>query len=119
MKRVLILGTGCSRCKALAERAEMAVAELGIEATVEKIADIHEIMTFSIAAAPRTSAFTLGPVRDRSEAWSLDSDGLQARWIVTFPAFLALAAEVDICAYPNIVYIFEFANVVCSLEHSA
>ena len=52
MKRVLILGTGCSRCKALADRAEMAVAELGIEATVEKIADLQEIMTFSIAATP-------------------------------------------------------------------
>jgi len=52
MKRVQVLGTGCPKCAKLAEQARAAVAELGIEAEVEKITDIMEITNFGVMATP-------------------------------------------------------------------
>lgn len=50
--KIQILGTGCSKCKKLAENAEMAARELGIECEIEKIADINEIMKFGVMMTP-------------------------------------------------------------------
>jgi small redox-active disulfide protein 2 len=52
MRKLQILGTGCAKCKALAENAEKAVADAGIEAQIEKVSDIREIMKFSILMTP-------------------------------------------------------------------
>jgi len=52
MKRVQILGTGCAKCKTLAENARKAIEEAGIEAEIEKVEDIKEIMKFSIMITP-------------------------------------------------------------------
>jgi len=52
MKLVQVLGPGCSRCQMLKERAEDAVKELGIEATVEKITDINAITGFGVMMTP-------------------------------------------------------------------
>ena len=41
---IKVLGPGCPNCKKMEEMATKAVAELGVEATVEKITDIGEIM---------------------------------------------------------------------------
>ena len=38
MKKIQILGTGCPKCKKLAENAEAAAKSLGIEYEIEKIA---------------------------------------------------------------------------------
>ena len=43
MKLVQVLGTGCAKCTKLKENAELAVAELGIEASVEKIEENTKI----------------------------------------------------------------------------
>ncbi len=51
-KKLQILGTGCPKCKALAENAETAAKELGIEYTIEKVTDINEIMTFGVMITP-------------------------------------------------------------------
>ena len=52
MKNIQILGTGCAKCKALAENAQKAVADAGIEARIENVSDIREIMKFNILMTP-------------------------------------------------------------------
>ena len=52
MKKVQILGTGCPKCKKLAENAENAAKELGIEHEIIKITDINEIMDFGVMSTP-------------------------------------------------------------------
>jgi small redox-active disulfide protein 2 len=50
--KVQILGTGCPKCKKVAEVAEKAVAELGADAEVVKVTDINEIMNFGVMMTP-------------------------------------------------------------------
>ena len=52
MKGIQILGTGCPKCKKLAEKAEAAAKELGIEYEIEKITDINKIMQFGVMMTP-------------------------------------------------------------------
>jgi small redox-active disulfide protein 2 len=52
MKKLQILGTGCPKCKKLAENAEAAAKALGIEYTLEKVTDITEIMKFGVIMTP-------------------------------------------------------------------
>lgn len=52
MKKLQILGTGCPKCKQLAELTEQAARELGIEFEMEKVTDIQEIMKFGIMMTP-------------------------------------------------------------------
>jgi len=52
MKKLQILGTGCPKCKKLAENAEAAAKALGIEYTIEKVTDISEIMKFGVMMTP-------------------------------------------------------------------
>ena len=52
MKKIQILGTGCSKCKLLTANAEAAVKALGIEATIEKVDKIQEIMKFAVMMTP-------------------------------------------------------------------
>jgi small redox-active disulfide protein 2 len=52
MKRIQILGTGCPKCKELAENSEAAAKDLGIEFEIEKVTDINEIMSFGVMMTP-------------------------------------------------------------------
>jgi small redox-active disulfide protein 2 len=52
MKKIQILGTGCPKCKTLAENAEIAAKELGVEYELEKVTDINEIMKFGVMMTP-------------------------------------------------------------------
>jgi small redox-active disulfide protein 2 len=52
MKTIQILGTGCSKCKALTANAEAAVKALGVDATVQKVEKIQEIMKFGVMTTP-------------------------------------------------------------------
>lgn len=52
MKKIQVLGTGCPKCKKLAENAEAAAKELGIEYELQKVTDINEIMTFGVMITP-------------------------------------------------------------------
>ena len=52
MRKIQILGTGCPKCKKLAEVAEAAARELGLEFEMEKITDISQIVDFGIMATP-------------------------------------------------------------------
>jgi len=52
MKKLQILGTGCPKCRKLAEAAEQAARDLGIEYELEKVTDIAEIMKFGVMVTP-------------------------------------------------------------------
>ena len=52
MKKIQILGTGCPKCRKLAENAEAAAKELGIEYELQKVTDINEIMKFGVMITP-------------------------------------------------------------------
>jgi small redox-active disulfide protein 2 len=52
MKKLQILGTGCPKCKKLAENAEAAAKALGIEYEMEKVTDINKIMKFAVMMTP-------------------------------------------------------------------
>ena len=52
MKKIQILGTGCPKCKKLAENAEAAAKKLDIEYDIEKVTDINEIMKFGVMMTP-------------------------------------------------------------------
>ena len=52
MKKIQVLGTGCPKCSKLAENAEAAVKNAGIECEIEKVTDINEIMKFGVMLTP-------------------------------------------------------------------
>ena len=52
MKKIQILGTGCPKCKKLAENAESAARSSGIEYEIEKVTDINGIMQFGVMMTP-------------------------------------------------------------------
>ena len=49
---VQILGSGCPKCQQLAQNAQAAIDELGIEASIEKITDSDAIMEMGVAMTP-------------------------------------------------------------------
>ncbi|MBB6062917.1 small redox-active disulfide protein 2 [Thermosipho japonicus] len=51
-KKIEILGSGCPRCKQTEKIMKMAVEELNIDATIEKVQDINEIISRGVAATP-------------------------------------------------------------------
>lgn len=52
MKKIQILGTGCPKCRKLAENAEAAAKALGLNLEIEKVTDINEIMKFGVMMTP-------------------------------------------------------------------
>ena len=52
MTHIQILGAGCAKCKTLTANAEAAVKALGIEAKVEKVEKIQDIMKFGVMMTP-------------------------------------------------------------------
>ena len=52
MKKLQILGTGCFNCQRLFANAEEAARELGLEAEIEKVEDLGEILSFGVMRTP-------------------------------------------------------------------
>jgi len=50
--KIQVLGAGCASCKQLHKNAMAAVVEANVDADVEKVEDIAEIMKFGIMATP-------------------------------------------------------------------
>ena len=46
---IKVLGPGCANCHTMEQLAKTAVKELGIDARVEKVSDIQEIMKFTMS----------------------------------------------------------------------
>jgi len=52
MMKLQILGTGCPKCRKLAELVEKAAQELSIEYELIKVTDINDIMSFGVMMTP-------------------------------------------------------------------
>ena len=52
MTKLQVLGTGCPKCKRLAENAEAAAKALGIDYELDKVTDINDIMAFGVMMTP-------------------------------------------------------------------
>ncbi len=50
--KIQILGTGCPKCKKLAENAEAAAKALQLDCEIEKITDINQITAFGVMMTP-------------------------------------------------------------------
>ncbi len=51
-KSIKILGTGCAKCQSMTGIVEDVVSENNIDATIEKVEDIMEIMKFNVMSTP-------------------------------------------------------------------
>ena len=49
---IKILGTGCPNCKELEANTKQALEELKIEAKIEKITEIQDIMSYGVMSTP-------------------------------------------------------------------
>ena len=70
MKKIQILGTGCPKCKKLAETAQQAASELEIEFEIEKVTDINDIMAFGVMITPAIAID--GQVKSTGKVLSID-----------------------------------------------
>ncbi len=50
--KIQVLGTGCAKCKTMTTIVESVVKENNLNATIEKVEDIMEIMTFNVMTTP-------------------------------------------------------------------
>lgn len=50
--KIKILGTGCKKCNKLEENTKKAVAELGVDASIEKVEDIKKIVEYGVMSTP-------------------------------------------------------------------
>ena len=70
MKQIQVLGTGCPKCKKLAENADAAAQALGIEYELEKVTDIQDIMAAGVMMTP--ALVVDGEVKSSGKALSTD-----------------------------------------------
>jgi small redox-active disulfide protein 2 len=49
---IKILGSGCANCKRLEANTTQALADLGIQATVEKVTDFGDIASYGVMKTP-------------------------------------------------------------------
>ena len=52
MKSIKILGTGCPKCQQTTQIVAEAVSQSGIEASIEKVEDIMQIMKYNVMSTP-------------------------------------------------------------------
>ena len=75
MKTIKVLGTGCANCKATQKLIEETARALGVEAEIDKVEDIGEIMGYGVMSTPGVvvdgKVVHAGGVPDRKtvEAW--------------------------------------------------
>ncbi|MGE5706958.1 MAG: thioredoxin family protein [Bacteroidota bacterium] len=55
MKRITVYGPGCAKCKETEELVRKVVAESGIEAEIQKISDLKDMMMAGIMTTPAVS----------------------------------------------------------------
>ena len=79
---VKILGTGCPNCKRLEKVTRQALDELGVEATVTKVTDMMDILSYQIPATPGLvidgEVVSYGRVPTRAETTSLITTALSS-----------------------------------------
>ncbi len=50
--KIQVLGTGCQKCKSLAQVTEQAVTALGISAEISKVTNLKEIIAMGVMMTP-------------------------------------------------------------------
>jgi len=79
---VKILGTGCPNCKRLEKVTRQALGELGVEATVTKVTDMMDILSYKIPATPGLvidgQVVSYGRVPTKAETTSLITTALSS-----------------------------------------
>jgi len=50
--KIQVLGTGCPKCKKLADMAEKVARELNLDYELEKVTDINKIISFGVMTTP-------------------------------------------------------------------
>ncbi|MGA7104818.1 MAG: thioredoxin family protein [Candidatus Deferrimicrobiaceae bacterium] len=50
--KIAILGTGCPKCRQMAEVVRKAVEKSGVDAPISKVEDIREIVKFKVMTTP-------------------------------------------------------------------
>jgi small redox-active disulfide protein 2 len=79
---IKILGGGCPNCKRLEKVTRQALNEMGVEATVTKVTDFSEIMTYEILSTPGLvideRVVSSGRVPQKAEIASLIATALSA-----------------------------------------
>ena len=58
--RVQVIGAGCAACKQMEADVQAVVARLGLDATVERVDDLEQIMRFGLFVLPGSAVD--GPV---------------------------------------------------------
>ena len=58
---VTILGPGCANCRRLESNTREAIADLGLDATVEKVQDYPTIASYGVMSTPRSGRGRQGP----------------------------------------------------------
>jgi len=75
MVSVKILGTGCKKCQALEAKVKDLVAVNNIDAAVEKVTDIQEMVNYGIMMTPgliineKVKSFGIIPKDDQLISW--------------------------------------------------
>lgn len=73
--KIKILGPGCRNCEKLKQEVKNVLAELEVEAEVEKISDMDKIMAYDILMTPglvvndKVKVFGRVPKRDEIKKW--------------------------------------------------
>lgn len=49
---IKVLGSGCPNCKKLEANTKEAVADLGLDATIEKVTDYKDIVSYGVMKTP-------------------------------------------------------------------
>lgn len=68
--KIEVLGTGCSKCKALEEAVKQAVSKIGGFHEVKKVEDIVEIMNYGVMSTP--ALVVDGVVKSSGKVLSVD-----------------------------------------------
>jgi small redox-active disulfide protein 2 len=80
MLKIQVLGSGCANCQKLEALARQAVAGLGVEAEVQKVTDMREIMARGVMATPGLAVndrlVSTGRVPSVSEVMTLIANAL-------------------------------------------
>jgi small redox-active disulfide protein 2 len=89
MMTLEILGMGCAKCQALAERTEQAARELGLPYRLEKVTDIGRIAAFRVMSTPALvidgsvqvagRVPTVGALKELLSAGAVQSAGIKDR----------------------------------------
>ena len=75
--KIQILGTGCPKCRQLEANAREAVAAKGVEAEIEKVTDIDQIMEMGVMITP--ALVIDGEVRSVGKVLTVDQIAAQLK----------------------------------------